>query len=184
MEATTPTGNHARGPGPPRVRRDARPLSAAAKREADGKRCTGCHRSGMRTARPNATPVPAGMGPCSRRLPRSPCCAGDTSIRRCSRSTRCSSRTATTRARGRRRARRRAPYGHVPMHARLAAIVAEWKRGGLAETIGRGPAPDDLIVPLPPDLAEARRSREGEPNRTGARSTCRRWAGGRQRCTK
>jgi hypothetical protein len=31
--------------------------------------------------------------------------------------------------------------------------------------MGRAPTPDDLIVPLPPDAAERRRSRSGEPFR-------------------
>ena len=46
----------------------------------------------------------------------------------------------------------------------LAAMLAEWKLGGWAEMMGRAPAADDLIVPLPPDAAE-RRSRFGEPFR-------------------
>jgi integrase len=54
---------------------------------------------------------------------------------------------------------------HVPVHPVLAAMLAEWKLGGWAEMIGRAPTPDDLIVPLPPDAAERRRSREGEPFR-------------------
>ena len=54
---------------------------------------------------------------------------------------------------------------HVPVHPVLAAMLAEWKLGGWAEMIGRAPTPDDLIVPLPPDAAERRRSRDGEPFR-------------------
>jgi integrase len=50
---------------------------------------------------------------------------------------------------------------HVPVHPVLAAMLAEWKLGGWAEMIGRAPTPDDLIVPLPPDAAERRRSRDG-----------------------
>lgn len=56
---------------------------------------------------------------------------------------------------------------HEPVHPTLAAILAEWKLGGWAEMVGRAPEPDDLIVPLPPADADARRSREGEPIRTG-----------------
>jgi integrase len=51
---------------------------------------------------------------------------------------------------------------HVPVHPVLAAMLAEWKLGGWAEMMGRAPGPDDLIVPLPPDAAERRRSRTGE----------------------
>jgi integrase len=54
---------------------------------------------------------------------------------------------------------------HVPVHPVLAAMLAEWKLGGWAEMMSRAPAPDDLIVPLPPDAAERRRSRTGEPFR-------------------
>ena len=56
---------------------------------------------------------------------------------------------------------------HVPTHATLAAMLAEWKLSGWAEMMGRMPEPDDLIIPLPPADAKARRSREGEPIRTG-----------------
>lgn len=35
----------------------------------------------------------------------------------------------------------------VPVHPRLAAILAEWKLGGWQRTFGRKPTPDDLIVP-------------------------------------
>ncbi|MDX2093934.1 MAG: hypothetical protein SFX73_39235 [Kofleriaceae bacterium] len=54
---------------------------------------------------------------------------------------------------------------HVPVHPTLAAILAEWKLGGWEAMHGRAPAPDDLIVPLPPEAAARRRSREGEPFR-------------------
>jgi hypothetical protein len=54
---------------------------------------------------------------------------------------------------------------HVPVHPVLAAMLAEWKLGGWAEMMGRAPTADDLIVPLPPDAAERRRSRSGEPFR-------------------
>ena len=39
----------------------------------------------------------------------------------------------------------------------------------------RPPGPEDLIVPLPPDAAERRRSRTGEPYR-GADHSSKRWA--------
>lgn len=51
---------------------------------------------------------------------------------------------------------------HVPVHPVLAAMLAEWKLHGWAEMIGRAPMPDDLIAPLPPDVADRRRSRTGE----------------------
>jgi hypothetical protein len=54
---------------------------------------------------------------------------------------------------------------HVPVHPVLAAMLAEWKLGGWAEMVGHAPGPDDLIVPLPPDAAARRRSRDGEPFR-------------------
>jgi integrase len=55
---------------------------------------------------------------------------------------------------------------HVPVHPTLAAMLAEWKRGGWAEMMGRAPTADDLVVPLPPEAAERRRSRAGgEPYR-------------------
>ena len=59
---------------------------------------------------------------------------------------------------------------HVPVHPTLAAMLAEWKLGGWPELIGRAPGPDDLIVPLPPDAAERRRSRTGEPYRAASYS--------------
>ncbi len=55
---------------------------------------------------------------------------------------------------------------HVPVHPTLAAMLAEWKLGGWAEMMGRAPGPDDLIVPMPPDAAERRYKRKGEPFRT------------------
>jgi len=55
---------------------------------------------------------------------------------------------------------------HVPVHPTLAAMLAEWKLGGWAAMMGRAPTPDDLIVPLPPDAAERRTKRKGEPFRT------------------
>jgi integrase len=55
---------------------------------------------------------------------------------------------------------------HIPVHPTLAAMLAEWKLGGWAAFVGRAPLPDDLIVPLPPEVAERRRKRTGEPFRT------------------
>ncbi len=54
---------------------------------------------------------------------------------------------------------------HVPVHPTLAAMLAEWKLGGWAEMMGRAPAADDLVVPLPPDAIERRLRRTGEPFR-------------------
>jgi hypothetical protein len=59
---------------------------------------------------------------------------------------------------------------HVPVHPTLAAMLAEWKLGGWPELMGRAPGPDDLIVPLPPDAADRRRSRTGEPYRAASYS--------------
>ncbi len=63
---------------------------------------------------------------------------------------------------------------HVPVHPTLAAMLAEWKLGGWQAMMGRAPGPDDLIVPLPPDAAERRRTRGGEPYRPNDYS-CKRW---------
>ena len=56
------------------------------------------------------------------------------------------------------------------MHPTLAAMLAEWKLSGWAGMFGRAPGPDDLIVPLPP---EVKRKRQGEAfrgyNYTGSR---------------
>ncbi len=38
---------------------------------------------------------------------------------------------------------------YMPVHPTLAAMLAEWKRGGWAEMMGREPTPDDLVVPMP-----------------------------------
>jgi integrase len=54
---------------------------------------------------------------------------------------------------------------HIPVHPTLAAMLAEWKLSGWAAMFGRAPEPDDLIVPLPPEAAARRRSREGDPFR-------------------
>jgi integrase len=55
----------------------------------------------------------------------------------------------------------------VPVHPTLAAMLAEWKLSGWAEMVGRSPEPTDLLLPLPPVAADLRRTREGEPIRTG-----------------
>ncbi len=54
---------------------------------------------------------------------------------------------------------------YVPVHPTLAAMLAEWKLGGWAAMVGRAPEPDDLVVPLPPDVAARRYRRKGEPFR-------------------
>jgi integrase len=48
----------------------------------------------------------------------------------------------------------------VPVHPTLAAMLAEWSLAGEHEA-------GDLILPLPADAVEARRTRKGEPLRTG-----------------
>lgn len=63
---------------------------------------------------------------------------------------------------------------HVPVHPVLAAMLAEWKLGGWSAMMGRTPEPDDLIVPLPPEAAARRRTREGEPFR-GSDYSYKRW---------
>lgn len=47
----------------------------------------------------------------------------------------------------------------IPVHPTLAALLDEW-RVGWAVMHGREPTPDDLIIPLPPDVR--RRTRTGE----------------------
>ncbi|HEY5923137.1 MAG TPA: hypothetical protein VIV11_15765 [Kofleriaceae bacterium] len=55
----------------------------------------------------------------------------------------------------------------VPVHPTLAAMLAEWMLHGWAEMMGRSPEPDDLLLPLPPKATSRRRTRSGEPIRTG-----------------
>ena len=55
----------------------------------------------------------------------------------------------------------------VPVHATLAAMLGEWLLSGFAAVHGRAPIPGDLLLPLPPADAKARRDRKGEPLRTG-----------------
>jgi hypothetical protein len=50
----------------------------------------------------------------------------------------------------------------MPVHPRLA----EWRLSGWSAMMGRQPEADDLIVPLPPAAANARRSRTGEAYRS------------------
>ncbi len=47
----------------------------------------------------------------------------------------------------------------VPVHPTLAQLLAEW-RLGWEQMFGRKPEPDDLIVPLPPDVKRTRRTGE------------------------
>ncbi|HET6613665.1 MAG TPA: site-specific integrase [Kofleriaceae bacterium] len=54
---------------------------------------------------------------------------------------------------------------HVPVHPTLAAILAEWRLGGWERLVGRHPEDDDLIVPLPPEVAARRKTRAGDPHR-------------------
>jgi len=63
---------------------------------------------------------------------------------------------------------------HVPVHPTLAAMLAEWRLSGWAAMMGRQPEADDLIVPLPPAAAKARRSRTGDAYR-GHDYTGKRW---------
>jgi integrase len=60
----------------------------------------------------------------------------------------------------------------MPVHATLAAILAEWKMPGWPAMMGRVPAADDLVIPLPPEHAARRRkhaSSEGMRSKTYAR---------------
>ncbi len=55
----------------------------------------------------------------------------------------------------------------MPVHPTLAAMLAEWKLQGWVEMMGRAPAPNDLVVPMPPEHAARRRSDpNAEPMRT------------------
>lgn len=51
---------------------------------------------------------------------------------------------------------------HVPVHPALAALLSEWigagEPGGWHKMMGRTPGPDDLIVPLPPEVKRTRRT--------------------------
>jgi integrase len=39
----------------------------------------------------------------------------------------------------------------MPVHPALAALLAEWRLGGWARTLGHPPAADDLVCPVPPE---------------------------------
>lgn len=41
---------------------------------------------------------------------------------------------------------------NVPVHPTLAAMLAEWRLSGWEAMMGRKPTPDDLILPVPPDM--------------------------------
>jgi integrase len=60
----------------------------------------------------------------------------------------------------------------VPVHPVLAEMLTEWRASGWAAMMKRDPEPDDLIVPLPPDVV--RTKRKGERYR-GWDYTGRRW---------
>lgn len=62
----------------------------------------------------------------------------------------------------------------VPVHPALAELLELWLRAGWSAMVGREPGPDDLLIPLPPETAERRTSRTGEPFR-GWDYTGRRW---------
>lgn len=51
----------------------------------------------------------------------------------------------------------------VPVHATLAAILAEWRLHGWARMMGRQPTPEDLVLPLPPEA----QSKHGRWRRKG-----------------
>jgi len=57
----------------------------------------------------------------------------------------------------------------MPVHAVLAAMLAEWKSSGWQQMMGREPTPDDLVVPMAPMHAARRRAHapsEGMRNKT------------------
>jgi integrase len=49
----------------------------------------------------------------------------------------------------------------MPIHPALAAILAEWKLGGWARTMGRQPTDTDLVIPVPPPTNRGRRRAGG-----------------------
>jgi integrase len=49
---------------------------------------------------------------------------------------------------------------HVPVHPVLAEMLAQWRAIGWPAMFGREPSPDDLIVPLPPDVKRTKRTGE------------------------
>lgn len=61
---------------------------------------------------------------------------------------------ATSYARGRTKTGR---TRYMPVHPTLAAMLDAWKETGWAAMMGRPPAPDDLVVPRPPEHTDRRR---------------------------
>jgi integrase len=57
---------------------------------------------------------------------------------------------------------------HMPVHPALAELLDAWLAGGWRALMGRDPTPDDLLVPVPPADAAARRDRakRADPMRT------------------
>ncbi|NVB81781.1 MAG: hypothetical protein HOV81_25525 [Kofleriaceae bacterium] len=49
---------------------------------------------------------------------------------------------------------------YVPVHPVLAEMLAQWRAIGWPAMFGREPEPDDLIVPLPPDVKRTKRTGE------------------------
>jgi integrase len=49
---------------------------------------------------------------------------------------------------------------HVPVHPVLAEMLAQWRAIGWPTMFGGEPGPDDLIVPLPPDVKRTKRTGE------------------------
>lgn len=47
---------------------------------------------------------------------------------------------------------------YVPVHPVLADLLAIWRREGWSTMFGADPQPDDLIVPLPPEVSRTRRT--------------------------
>lgn len=63
-------------------------------------------------------------------------------------------------------ARRRTKKGKtrlMPVHPTLAAVLAEWRLEGWARLMGRAPAEDDLVLPLPLQPASGRRVSGNRP---------------------
>ena len=56
---------------------------------------------------------------------------------------------------------------YVPVHPVLAAMLGEWLLSGYEAMTGKKPEPGDLLLPLPPKATDRRRSRKGEPIRSG-----------------
>jgi len=49
---------------------------------------------------------------------------------------------------------------HVPVHPALAKLLDAWQAHGWARMMGVAPGPDDLLVPLPPDVKRTKRTGE------------------------